>query len=320
VRIVYIGTSTGHIIKLVDDGTSLAPPAGGPWATDFTSASVSTITSPLIEDGTNLYFGGTDGASATGVFAVQIVAGGAGEKALVRTVGSVSAVAAAPSWARYAGATYLFLGSTATSGQAFIYRINMTTGSVQSSFSGATSTVNDSVRLINNHAYAVTDGGTMHVLDAANFGVGAFTNLTGFPYQSAAASPMKAAPYVDYKTSYAYFGDNSGKLYVVTDTGANLANYPYTISGALQLASSPVYLPGTGVVAVGASDGTVYFVDRRNASNAPNTFKRFFITGAAAISSVGYDYNTSRYMVSSSDGKLAFINAADVQDPTNTVE
>jgi hypothetical protein len=320
VRIVYIGTSTGHIIKLVDNGSSLAAPASGPWSTDFANAGVATITSPLIEDGTNLYFGGTDGSAAPSMFAVQIVAGGSGEKALARTVSTLNAVTATPSWAVNSGKTYVFLGSAASAGTAYVYRVNMTTGATTGSFSGATTSINASVRLINNHAYAVTDGGTMHVLDASNFNSGGFVNISGFPYQSAAASPIKAAPYIDHQTSYAYFGDNSGKLYVVTDTGANLTNYPFSITGSPQLTSSPVYLPGTGVIALGAADGCIYFVDRRNTLNAPGLIKKYFVTGSATISSVGYDYNTSRYMVSSSDGKLMFINASDVPDPTNGVE
>ena len=37
------------------------------------------------------------------------------------------------------------------------------------------------------------------------------------------------------------------------------------------------------------------------------------MTSAGTVSSVSYDSNTSEYLVSSSDGKLAFINGADVR-------
>ena len=320
VHVVYMGTTLGHIIKLVDNGATLAPPSAGPWSTPFTSASVATISSPLADDGTNLYFGGTDGSAATKAFGVQ-VAGGVNEKTLQKNIGAVSAITAAPSWAVYSGSTYVFLGSTATAGQAFIYRVNMSAGSINASFSGVTTSVNGSVVLManNSRAYAVTDGGTLHVLDAATLTVGAFKNLTGFPYQSAAASPIKAAPYVDYKTSNSYFGDNTGKLYVVTSTGTNLPGYPFSL-GSLQVTSAPAYLSGGGVIAVGASDGYLYFVDRNSGSNVPKIFRRYFVTSAGAISSVSYDFNTSEYMVSSSDGKLMFVNGTDVVDPTSAVE
>ena len=140
VRIVYLATTGGHIIKLIDSGAGLAPPASGPWASDFTSASVSTISSPLVNDGTNLYFGGT-GSATTKVFGVQI-AGGANEATLQKNVGSVSAVTTKPSFATNGGSTYVFLGSTATASQAYIYRINMTNGTVDASFSGVTTNVN----------------------------------------------------------------------------------------------------------------------------------------------------------------------------------
>jgi hypothetical protein len=315
VRVAYIGTTTGHIIKLVDTGSALVQPTSGPWSTDFTSSSVATITSPLVEDRTNLYFGGTDGTADTRVFAVQ-VAGGGNEKTLQRNVGTVSAVTATPSWATSSGATYVFLGSTATAGHAFIYRINMTTGAVSASFSGATDSVNDAVMLVNNRAYAVTDGGALHVLDALNFNAGGFTNLAGFAYQTAAAKPIKFASWVDSQSSYAYFGDDGGNLYVVNASGAALTGFPFSISSSIKITSSPLYLGGSGVIAVGADDGYLYFIDRNNGSG-PSLFKRFFVTGAGSVSSVSYNRNLSAYMVASSDGKLTLVNGADVVDPTS---
>ncbi|HVR02929.1 MAG TPA: hypothetical protein VMT47_12405 [Polyangia bacterium] len=316
VRVVYIGTSAGHVIKLIDTGSGFARPASGPWSSDFTSSSVATISSPLVEDGTNLYFGGTDGSAATKVFGVQ-VAGGANEGTLQKNIGSVSAVTTTPSWKVYAGATYVFLGSTAVSGQAYVYRINMMTGAVNASFSGPTSNVNDSIVLTNDRAYAVTDGGKMYVLDAANFAAGGFTNVAGAPYVTAAAKAIKDAPWVDYKTNDAYFGDDGGNVYAVTSAGASInAGFPFVLSSSVKLSSSPMYLHGGGVIAIGANDGFVYFIDRNNGSNAPAVFKRFFVTGAGTVSSVSYNSNTSQYLVSSSDGKLVFINGADVKDPT----
>jgi hypothetical protein len=280
---------------------------------------VAAISSPLIADSSNLYFGGTDGSSNPRIFGVQVSAG-AGEKTLVRNIGTVSSITTAPSWKVYSGNTYLFVGSNVSMGSAYVYRINMTAGTVDASFSGATANINDSVRLINNRAYAVTDGGTMHVLDASNFNTGGFINLTGFPYQSAAASPIKSSPYIDPTPGVAYFGDNAGNLYAVGSNGVALTGYPYAISGAPALSSTPLYLPNGGVVAVGAADGYLYFIDRHDATNTPQIFKRYFISSAATVSSVGYNATTSQYMVSTSDGKLVFINASDVPDPTSATE
>jgi hypothetical protein len=328
VRVVYIATSLGHIIKLIDNNTSFAQPATGKWSTDFTSANVATITSPLAEDGTNLYFGGTDtssGSSATEIFGVQ-VAGGANEKTLVKEIASLSAIQTAPSWTKSGGNTYVYLGSTATSSQAYIYRIDMTSGSPpNASFTGATTDVNDAVVLMSSlgtgslattYAYAVTSGGQLEKLDALNFNSGAFTNVTGFPYQTAAAKPIKFSPWIDINTAAAYFGDDGGSVYVVTSAGAAFTGFPLSISASIKITSSPFYRSGGGVIAVGASDGYLYFIDRNNGS-APNVFKRFFVTSAGSISSVSYNPNNSTYMVSSSDGKLVFVNASDVTDPTS---
>jgi hypothetical protein len=186
---------------------------------------------------------------------------------------------------------------------------------VESSFNGATSNVNDSIRLIGGRAYAVTDGGTMHVLDALNLGVGAF-NTPLFSYQTADAVPIKFSPYIEALSNVAYFGDNGGKLYVVNPTNTLLSGFPFALSGAPQITSSPVYLPNSGVVAVGASDGYVYFIDRQNGSNTPVLIKKYYV-GTGSVSSVAYNYANQSYMVSSSDGKLSMISSTDVPDPTS---
>jgi hypothetical protein len=317
-HVVYLGTSTGHIIKLIDDGTSLAPPTSGKWATDFSvPGSVASITSPLVSDGTNLYFGGSDG-STTKIFGVQISAG-ANEKTVQKTVGSAGAVTTAPTWAVYNGSTYLFVGSAVSAGVAHVYRMQVSPGAVvDTDFTGSTANINGGVNLVNNRAYAVTEAGKLYVLDASSF-TGGFTTLAGFPYSSAAASPIRAFPFVDGAVNYAYFGDNVGKLYVVTNTGANLTGYPYSIAGAPQLLSTPLYRRGGGTIAVGASDGYVYFINRHDASNNPQIRKRYFV-GTGSVSTVSYNSNSAQYMAASSDGRMAFINASDVGVDSDGVE
>jgi hypothetical protein len=315
VRVVYLATSTGRIIKLVDNGSSLARPASGPWASDFTNNGVSTITSGLANDGTNLYFGGTGGGTAN-VFGVQ-VAGGANEATLTKTVGPLlNTLTTVPSSTTSGGSTYLFVGSTVLSGNASIYRINMRTAMVDTSYGGSTTSINGAVVLVNGRAYAASDGGAVYALDALNFASGGFTNITGFPYQTAAAKPIQRAPWVDSTDNTAYFGDDGGNVYALTSAGAVRTGYPLPISGAPKVTSTPIYVSGSGVLAVGANDGYLYFIDRNNGSG-PSLFKRFFVTSAGHdVSSVSYNANTLVYMVSSSDGRLTFVSAADVADPT----
>ena len=64
----------------------------------------------------------------------------------------------------------------------------MTSNTISGSFSGITSNVNDGLTLVNNRAYAVTDGGALHVLDAFNF------NQFGVASRTSLASPIRAPP------------------------------------------------------------------------------------------------------------------------------
>jgi beta-glucanase (GH16 family) len=313
VRVVYLGTSAGRIIKLIDTGTSFVRPAGGRWATDFSDASVSTITSPLIADGTNIYFGGT-GGGATKIFGVQ-VGGGVNEKTLQKDISTAGtgAITTAPAWGSSGGATYLFIGTAAAAGQAYLYRVQVSPGAtIDASYTGSTTNVNDGVNVINNRVFAVTQGGKLFVLDAFNFGVGGFTTRAGFPYASSPSKPIAASAYLDPFTNTAYFGDAAGRLFVVTDTGASLsASYPYQLAGASTVMGTPLYLSGSGTIAIGASDGYVYFVNRRDATGTPALRKRFF-AGSGAVTAISYDVSAARYMAASSDGHLTFISAADV--------
>ncbi len=92
------------------------------------------------------------------------------------------------------------------------------------------------------------------------------------------------------------------------------------------ITSSPLYLPRSGVLATGAADGFVYFVDRHNASGNPSVFTRYYV-GPGAVTNVSYNSNTSQYMISSkwtsataNDGKLLYVNYSDVLDPTSANE
>jgi hypothetical protein len=317
VRIVYIATTGGHIIKLVDSGSGLVQPTSGAWSSDFTDTNVATITSGLADDQTNLYFGGTTTVAPAGprVFGVQI-AGGTGEATLVKNIGSVSTVNTTPAWTTSGGTTYVFLGSTATSSQSYIYRINITNGSVDASYAGATTNINGAVVLINGRAYAASSNGYIYALNAFGSGSGGFTNISGFPFQTTAKTAIEYSPWVDYTDNSCYFGDDSANVYYLPSAGSTLVTgYPVQVSSTsgVTITSSPTYHEAGGVIAVGASDGYMYFIDRSGA----DVFKRFFVSATGKVSSISYDSGASVYMASSSDGKLVFVNGSDVTDPTS---
>ena len=312
VHIVYLATTGGHIIKLVDTGAALTRPSNGAWTSDFTDATVTSITSPLANDLTNLYFGGTNGTTPN-VYAVQIMSGTTETKTLVKTKGPlVSTLTTTPSWTTSSGTTYVFLGTTTpSSGNALIYRLNMS-GTVDGSYDTlATSAINGAIVIQGGHAFAVSDAGKLFALDALNFGTGGFTNISSFPFQNSPASPIKFSAWVG-PDGVSFFGDNAGNVYDVKADGTKGWTNPVSI-GSAQITSTPIYRQDSGVIGIGANDGYLYFIDR----SAASVFKRFFITASGSVSSVSYDKNIPAFMVSSSDGKLVFINAADVTDPTS---
>jgi hypothetical protein len=327
VHVVYIGTSTGHVIKLIDDGTQLIVPGTfSVWHTDFTSGSVSSITSPLISDGTNIYFGGTGGTS-TQIFGVQIAAGVGTEKTLQKHViafpSASGTITSAPAWTVYNGATYLILGSPVVSGFAYVYEVQMSPGgTISDSFGESTTNITAAVNLINSRAYAVTAGGQLYAIDASISGT--FTKLSGFPYQNSPVSAITAAAFVDPFTNYAYFGDSAGRVFIVKDTGAafstiSATNYPFQVAGASAVMGTPLYRKGGGTIAIGASDGYLYFVNRQDATGTPQIRKRYFV-GTGAVTSVSYNTSTSQYMAASADGHMTYILASDVGTDSDGVE
>ena len=312
-HVVYVGTSKGKIYKLVDTGGTLAM-AASPWNTVFTSGSVTSISSPLISDDTNLYFAGTNGAT-NDIFGVAI-----STNTLAKTVGSSATITAAPSWTTSAGVTYLFVGSAVSASQAYIYRVNMNPGAAVNATSlQATASVGSGTRLINGVLYAGDGNAKLHAIDALNFSSGGFADKTGFPYQDTVnhapvtKGAISGAPYVDVGIGRIFFGDADGHLYELTTSGAIVANYPLKVSSSA-ITTSPVHVSSSGVVVVGDSAGNVYYVDLKNAASAPQVF--YTQTMNAAVSSVAYDASAGQYMVGTTSGQFELLPAK--ADPTPT--
>jgi hypothetical protein len=322
VHVVYLATSTGRIYRLIDTNGTLAA-SSGTWATYFSSGTVVSITSPMIDDGTNLYFGGTTTGAANRVFGVSKSA-----KTLVKNVTTAANISAAPSWKinTATSTTYLFVGSAFVTNQAYLYRINMVpTGAVDATCCGTSVTstsIGSSTRLANSILYAGDGSAKLHALDAMNLGVGGFVNKSGWPYQDSNAtrhSPVtvgaiQGAPWVDTAAGRLFYGDNDGHLYQLTTAGALVTNYPIRLTTTNQLRSSPIYLSGSGVVVIGDSGGNVYYVDVKNASSAPALMYTTTLSGA--VSSISYNANTAQYMVGTASGVLEMLPVK--VDPTPT--
>jgi hypothetical protein len=125
IHTVYFGTSNGYVFKMIDTGSSLELAAGWPFQ------ACDEVTSSIITDGMNIYFGGRSGASYK-IYAYVI-----NSRALLFARNAASAVRATPSWDNSMGTTYLFAGSdyqelTAHSDLQFAFGVNCVTSSAAS--------------------------------------------------------------------------------------------------------------------------------------------------------------------------------------------
>jgi hypothetical protein len=338
VRVLYALTSDCHVYKFIDNpngngglGSFDTPGSASAWNTGsyYDNTVCDTATTAPVSDGTNLYFGGKLGTAAK-IFGLQL-SGGVNEKTMQKRITTTGTgnVNTSPAIGTSSGATYLFAASKAASSQAYIYRVQISPGgTIESSYStGLTVDVN-AMTMVNNRLHAVTAGGKLYEINALNFTAGGFTTYTGFPYSDSGASPIVAQPFVDPFSDYAYFGDSAGKVYIVSKAGVSFSatKYPYTF--ATGTVGTPLYRKASGTIAVGASDGYVYFLNRQDASGNPQIRKRYFVCGkdpaganpsATSVTTVSYNSNSSQYMVAC-NGNMTYIPSADVGTDSDGLE
>ena len=224
---VFVATSAGHVYKLIDTATGTTSgtltPDGTSWATNPYGCAC-TISTPLAQDATNLYFGST--TSGRNFFTV----GQASE-----TIPSGSPITIpqtvtnnAPSIATIGSTAYAFLGLTGAviKISAFSQATTFTNTSpgAQSIFGRIVLGTNGSTTRV----YAGDDGGTMWAIDAASN----FTTSGGLWKYAIAGDQIKSSPYYDQGTDTIQYGTQNGAINVLGGTGAVLnASYPYTPIG-----------------------------------------------------------------------------------------
>jgi hypothetical protein len=314
VHVLYVATTAGKIYRLVDTAGTLTA-STGTWAGGFSDGSVTAISSPLVDDGTNLYFGGTySGAN-------EVIGVSKSTKTVARHVGAAASVTATPSWKISSGTTNIFVGTTAPASQAYVYRIAMTpTAMIDATSLEASAAIGAATRYASGYLYAGDGNGKLHSIDALAAGIN-FKNRSGFPYQdtlvsrhaTATVGAIQGTPWVD-TSGYIFFGDNDGHLYKLNFSGVLEANYPIRLTATNQLRVSPIYIAGSGVLLAGDSGGNVYYVDIKNASSAPAVFYTTTLSGA--VSSISYNGTAGQFMVGTSAGIFEMLPAK--ADPTPT--
>jgi fibronectin-binding autotransporter adhesin len=296
-HVVYVAMSGGKIYRLVDTSGTLAL-ASAPWNTAFVDATnVASITTPLVGDGTNIYFAGANSGSTPYIYGVAV-----GTKVLAKQILSSAAITATPNVSTFSGSTYLFVGSSAAASQAYIYRVDVAAGMVNATCLDATASVNGSTRLSSNILYAGDSAGKLHGIDAFNFTSGQFKNKAPFPYQdTVASSAIDSSPFIDRNNGKIYFGDSKGTLHGVTTAGVQTAQLQVSTTSL----STPLTVV-TGKTLVGDASGNVYYVN-----TSTSTYSVYYTVnlGTTTVTSISYDADSGQYMAATLSGHLVYLPA-----------
>ncbi len=247
---LFVATSAGHVYKLIDTATGTTSGTlsldGTSWATNPYDCAC-TISTPLAQDASNLYFGST--TSNRSFFTVGQASESIPSGSPI-TIGQ-AVTNNAPSIATIGSTAYAFLGlagavikiSALSQTTTFI---NSSPG-VQSIFGRIVLGTNGSTTRV----YAGDDGGTMWALDAA----GNFTTSGGLWKYAIAGDQIKSSPYYDQGTDTIQYGTQNGAINVLGGSGAVLnAGYPYTPSAGDAITAAPLYY--NGVLVVGSTGGS----------------------------------------------------------------
>ena len=297
---VYFGTTNGYLFRLIDTGSALNLSIGWPLKV------CDEITSAVVPDGTNIYFGGIAGGTPM-IYGVEITT-----RAVPLSATVTSPIRATPSWDKNTeGLTYLFVGSDNPT--PLLYRVNVTAHAIDKQNTGPL----DNVRAPTIYwpwtqgVYVADYSGRMHGVNAWST---EFTNLTGFPRDNAAFS-ITAMASVEYywfdATTRLVYADTGGNFYVrkLTSDATNgdaydpgSGAYPINLGGGVAIESSP--LPDNdGLIYVGNNNGKVFIVNESSKA----VIKTYSFGAGIKIGDISHDGENNRYLVPTSTGKIYYI-------------
>lgn len=276
-HVVYFGTTTGLVYKLIDNGSALAPPAPpSPWSTPFSHSSLQFVSTAIMSDQTNLYFGGNDNLSPGnstshwGLYRVVIAT-------KTMPIGEINlqraAVLSDSSWADTAGGRMVFQAAgQATNGTSSIYRVRTTNWTIDtqvngtSAFTGPTNVPLDTLFVgeFNGRIHAVAALGT-----AAQF-----VNRPGFPFTVNTNAVTGGVIWDNTNVARLpaltggrlFFGTGSGEVFVLylypaawVAAGPTANYYRLTPPGAAAVQTQP--LVQGGILYVSNSGGRLHVYD-----------------------------------------------------------
>ena len=323
--------NNGKVYRLIDTGTkttsgTLTVDATWPTATPGAYQCGCTITSDLSLDATNVYWAATTASAQVLMGLAQVGGGNISSGWPVPT--PVNVTTSSPTLS-ISGTTTLYLGVTgdllqlALTGTTFV--ANSAPGTVTGRVSFGTSAL--AATKGTSRVYAGDSSGTLWAISPSNF------TGTNSLWSYAAGSAI-TNNYYDAATDTVAFGTSGGKVVVLNATDGSLlkthlsplpvtTDYPFTLNTSDPITAAPLYV--NGVLAVGTTLGKLYLLDRNTGLTSPggvSILQEYSFGPAESVSTIAYDANLSRYMVSTSsaanDGRIYYFDA--VTDPTPTFQ
>jgi hypothetical protein len=328
-HVLYFGTTTGLVYKLIDTGSALVMPSlPDPWSTPFTNSNLQFVSTGIMSDQTNLYFGGNDNfnpgnsTSHWGIYRIVI--------ATKTPTGAINlqraAVLSDSSWSDTAAGRMVFQASgLATNGTAALYRVRTTSWTIDAQVA-ATSAILGPVNVPLDTLFAGETSGRIHAVAALGT-AGQFVEKAGFPF-TPNASPVaggvvwdlvNAARLPTLTGGRLFFGNNVGEvfsLYLYPPTWTLNTNY-YRVATAGGGAIQTQPLAQAGVLYVSNASGKLLVFDADSGAG-PALMTTYTLFGLAANGSVSRDsIGSGRIYVGTGAGRVYAINPS--ADPTPAV-
>ncbi|HEY0706047.1 MAG TPA: PQQ-binding-like beta-propeller repeat protein, partial [Polyangia bacterium] len=279
-----------------------------------------TITTPLAQDTSYLYWGG----NASGTHKLWTLSKTSTTRLPAGSPLSTSTTTnnAAPAlWV--SGSTYAYLGLAGR-----VSKINVSTQAnvADNTNPASTNPVTGRITVVNDALYAGDDNGYLWKLDpgtnfAASSGLYKHWGYKDTTNHAACGGVCQVKNhYYDPTATNVYFGDQDGHLYVINSSGSAKTGYPYR-PGTSSDAFTTAPFHRTGVILAGTTTGTLYVIDQSTNGTTPGLIRKYQFGPTTKVSGIAYNPNVTAYMVSTADdtnkdGKLYYIDL--VSDPTSS--
>ncbi|MBI2901507.1 MAG: hypothetical protein HYY17_15080 [Planctomycetes bacterium] len=250
-HVVFFGTTGGYLFYLKDTGSALVD-FNGSWP--FKPAAVDEVTSPVVTDGTNLYFGGLE-LGTPKLFAYAI-----SDKAQAMARLSTGAIRGRPTVSTISGTKYVFAATDYTGVNAVAWRFDVVTPANDvSNTDSKLYHIRADTLLVAGKLYLADWGGRVHMIAAGGTFAANDWSYYDAIHDPPAASPgpdngaISAPPFVNVNNGDVFFGDADGHVYRLTSAGG----FGWRVSpDGTAITTCPKLVAGS--VWVGSFGGTLY--------------------------------------------------------------